>query len=420
MIYFEEDDKGLILLYEVENNDAEWASARLRDDGEVTVSNGFTFEPADLLNPPPKRGDDNKTYEFRFAERKAGYYRIAGRILGCDRDVLIAVKGIRLERKTFIAERNVRIFPRIEKMKPTSREIVVGGSRQDSIPVETFRELLAKFPNSTELDRYATARVEAIVGEFFDGNAAARETYEAYLDRRGSVVSAASLHQPELIQAEIDKYVLLRDTILGWLEDATSYSEKDWQRLIIKVILLLFPKYVAVLEGVTVADFYSKPGTRKNRFIDICLIDAGGSIDVIEIKKPFDDVLLSRGLYRGNNVPTKELSGTIMQAEKYLFHLSKWGVEGERQLTKKYANMLPDNMQIRVTNPKAMILLGRDKRADGTSALADDQLFDLEVIKRKYSNMMDILTYDDLVRRVDNVIASLSRRRNAGTPTRGV
>nr|WP_051379715.1 Shedu anti-phage system protein SduA domain-containing protein [Bradyrhizobium murdochi] len=82
------------------------------------------------------------------------------------------------------------------------------------------------------------------------------------------------------------------------------------------MILLLFPKYIAVLEGVTVADFYSRPGTRKNRFIDICLIDAGGSIDVIEIKKPFNDVLLSRGLYRGNNVPTKELSGTIMQAEK--------------------------------------------------------------------------------------------------------
>lgn len=228
-------------------------------------------------------------------------------------------------------------------------------------------------------------------------------------------MSAAPLDEPELIQAEIDKYVLLRDTILVWLADATAYSEKDWQRLIIKVILLLFPKYVAVLEGVTVADFYSKPGTRKNRFIDICLIDAGGSIDVIEIKKPFDNVLLSRGLYRGNSVPTKELSGTVMQAEKYLFHLSKWGGEGERQLTKKYARVLPNGMQIRITNPKAMVLLGRDKRADGTSALTDDELFDLEVIKRKYSNMMDILTYDDLVRRLDNVISSLSQRRGAGS-----
>ncbi|WP_212479275.1 hypothetical protein, partial [Bradyrhizobium liaoningense] len=30
------------------------------------------------------------------------------------------------------------------------------------------------------------------------------------------------------------------------------------------------------------------------------------------------------------------------------------------------------------------------------------------------ANMMDILTYDDLVRRLDNVIASLSQRRGAG------
>src|SRR5689334_22938281 len=115
MINFEEDDRGLILLYEVENNDPEWASERLKDDGEVTVSNGFTFEPADLQKAPSKRSGEDPVYEFRFAEKKAGYYRIAGRILGCNHDVLIAVKGIRLERKTFIAERNVRIFPRIEK-----------------------------------------------------------------------------------------------------------------------------------------------------------------------------------------------------------------------------------------------------------------------------------------------------------------
>ncbi|KRQ15782.1 Shedu immune nuclease family protein [Bradyrhizobium manausense] len=420
MIGFEEDNRGLILEYKVENNDPEWASRRLKDDGEVTVSSGFTFESADLLTAPSKRGAEEPVYRFRFATKEAGYFRIPGRILGCDQDVLIADSGIRLERKTFVAERNIRIFPRIEKVKQPFGEIVVGGSRQDRIPVEIFRELLAKFPNSSELDRYARARVESIVGEVLDGNAAAREKYEAYLARRGSAVSAAPLEQPALIQAEIDKYVMLRDTILAWLAEATSYSEKDWQRLIIKVILLLFPKYVAVLESVTVADFYSKPGTRKNRFIDICLIDAGGSIDVIEIKKPFDDVLLSRGLYRGNSVPTKELSGTIMQAEKYLFHLSKWGVEGERQLTTRYADFLPPGMQIRVTNPKAMILLGRDKRADGTSALADDQLFDLEVIKRKYSNMMDILTYDDLLRRLDNVIASLSRRGGLNTAERSV
>ncbi len=69
-------------------------------------------------------------------------------------------------------------------------------------------------------------------------------------------------------------------------------------------------------------------------------------------------------------------------------------------------------MKIRVTNPKAIIILGRDRLPNGAPALSNGQRFDLEVIKRKYANMIDILTYDDLLQRLDNIIASLSRRRN--------
>jgi hypothetical protein len=49
---------------------------------------------------------------------------------------------------------------------------------------------------------------------------------------------------------------------------------------------------------------------------------------VIEIKKPFDDALMGRVPYRGNYIPTKEARG--QQAEKYLFHLSKWGLAAFR------------------------------------------------------------------------------------------
>jgi hypothetical protein len=67
-------------------------------------------------------------------------------------------------------------------------------------------------------------------------------------------------------------------------------------------------------------------------------------------------------------------------------------------------------MTIRITNPKAMMILGRDKRPDGTAALAADQALDLEIIKRKYANMIDVMTYDDLLRRLDNIIAALRGR----------
>lgn len=160
-----------------------------------------------------------------------------------------------------------------------------------------------------------------------------------------------------------------------------------------------------VLENVTIHDYYSNPDKKTNRFIDIALIDANGNLDVIEIKKPFDDKILRKGNYRGNSIPTAELSGSIMQAEKYLFHLSKWGVKGEQSLTKTYASKLPSDMKIHISNPKAIIIVGRDQVSGAN--MTPNQLLDIEIIKRKYANMMDIITYDDLLRRLDHTIAAL-------------
>ncbi|MGT2492077.1 Shedu immune nuclease family protein [Cupriavidus basilensis] len=167
----------------------------------------------------------------------------------------------------------------------------------------------------------------------------------------------------------------------------------------------LFPKYIKVLENITIHDYYSDPGKKTNRYIDIALVDANGNLDVIEVKKPFDDKILRKSPYRGNSIPTSELSGSIMQAEKYLFHLSKWGVKGETTLTTKYATELPTGMRIRISNPKAIIIVGRDQI--GGANMTGSQLLDFEVIKRKYANMMDIITYDDLLRRLNNTIAAL-------------
>jgi hypothetical protein len=130
-------------------------------------------------------------------------------------------------------------------------------------------------------------------------------------------------------------------------------------------------------------------------------------------KKPSQMNPLARitlGQFRSVEIQARELAGCIMQAEKYLFHLSKWGLAGEKALTKRYAVELPPRLEIRITNPKAMVILGRDRRPDGTLALDADQALDLEIIKRKYANMMDIMTYDDLLRRLDNIIVSLQRR----------
>ena len=402
------------LEYQPESTDLSWVLNELETHHEVTVSRAFTFKASDLISEPAEMQDegiDLPVCLFRFATRRGGYFRIPGRILGITNDVLIADRGIKLERKLFVAQRNIGIFPRIAKLKQDDAEIVIGGDLGGNIPIEVFRELLNRFPNSMELDRYASARVETIIGEFFDGMKSARDLYEVYLSKRKSSVSDKTFEQSQLLQAEIDKFTYLRNTISEWLENAHAYSEKDWQRMIKKFILLIFPKYIAVLENVGVADFYSSPNHTRKRYIDLCLVDASGNIDIIEIKKPFDDVILSKTRYRDNSLPTRELSGSIMQAEKYLFHLSKWGVVGERELAGKYSAQLPPGMRIRITNPKAIIILGRDRLPGSQQPMQESQVLDMEVIKRKYANMIDILTYDDLLRRLNNVIDSISQQK---------
>ncbi len=412
MIEFVVDQHGLIMKYKFEIRSRDWIRAELETHEQVTISRAFTLERGDLLDGPGEDQDIGE-YQFRFARRDGFYHRIEGRVFGIESDVLLADSGIKLERKFFVAERNVSIFRRLAAVIGKGQDIAVGGIQSGSIPVEVFEQLLKKFPNTTELDLYANARVSNIIGEYFDGMRDFRTQYETYLSRRKSVVSALNFRPEELLEAEINKFVLIRDTISQWLRSSEGRTEKEWQQMILTFIQLIFPKYVAVLENVQIEDHYSKLGTTSDRFIDIALVDANGNLDVIEIKRPFDDILLSKTPYRDNFVPTKDLSGTIMQAEKYLFHLSKWGVAGETKLTKKYGEQLPPEMSIRITNPKALLILGRDRRPDGSMALDQRQTFDLEVIKRKYANMMDIITYDDLLRRLDNTIKSLHRRAAA-------
>lgn len=412
MFKFRKERDRVVLEYTVDYGGNSWVADELEKRGMVTISRTFNFELRDLLEPLPANPDEleDLTYKFHFATREDGYLRVEGRIFDISNTVFISDAGIKLERRLFAAHRDISIIPKIAELVGDEPEIVIGGSRPGAIPTDVYEDLLKRFPNTTELSRYAAARVSTILGDHIEPLRDAREQYERYLERRSSKVKSAVPSQSELLDAEIQKYVYIRDTIIAWLEKADSHSEKEWQKMIVNFLLLIFPKYIAILENVTVADYYSSPGKLKHRYIDLALVDAGGNLDLIEVKKPFDNALVAKTKYRDNSVPAKELAGSIMQAEKYLFHLSKWGTAGEKKITAAHAAKLPPGLEVRITTPKAMIIVGRDRLANGTPALKPDQAFDLEVIKRKYANMMDIMTYDDLLRRLENIISSLKAR----------
>jgi hypothetical protein len=88
-----------------------------------------------------------------------------------------------------------------------------------------------------------------------------------------------------------------------------------------------------------------------------------------------------------------------MQIEKNIFYLNKWGKKGEDELTKRYQDRLPTKFKIEITNPKGIIIMGRENN------LTTAQKKDFEIIKRKYSNIIDIITYDDLINRLEVTIS---------------
>ena len=90
-----------------------------------------------------------------------------------------------------------------------------------------------------------------------------------------------------------------------------------------------------------------------------------------------------------------------MQIEKYSFWLSRWGKKGEKEIQHKYSTEIPDGMKIKIANPTGIIIFGRDGNFN------DEEKQDFEVIKRQYKHIVDVLTYDDLLRRIANIIKIL-------------
>lgn len=79
--------------------------------------------------------------------------------------------------------------------------------------------------------------------------------------------------------------------------------------------------------------------------------------------------------------------------------MNKYGKRGEEELTEKYKNKLPPGLKIQIRNPKAIIVMGRSNDME-----KNGQQLDFEIIKRHYSNVIDLISYDDLLQRLDRII----------------
>ena len=67
---------------------------------------------------------------------------------------------------------------------------------------------------------------------------------------------------------------------------------------------------VSELDSDDLSDEYR---TFVHRYIDLTLVDTNGTIDILEIKKPFNNCLLSKTRYRDHYILETELSGLMMR-----------------------------------------------------------------------------------------------------------
>ena len=396
MIEFREINNKVILSYSSEYPGPAWVYHELDKKGSATISKAFSFTRNELISSLDKENEDAPV-EFEVAKRKGEYYCFPKYILSLDHDLYIH-EDVRLERKLFVAERNISIFPKIDRM--VARSIYVGGDNENAIPESVYKDLLKEFPNTYELNRYASARISSILSSYLDTKEDYEEQYQKYLNSRVSKKSTNL--KLKFSEIELLKYTSLLEKLKSMLNDEVSYSEAQWQEELLQIILLLYPKYIYVFKEAPVRDTYNNA----NRNIDYLLIDSSGNTDVIEIKKPFNKCIVTERTYRDNYIPLRELSGTVMQIEKYIFYLNKWGKRGEEKLTKHYKNDMADGFQIRITNPSGIIIMGRNK------GMTTTQQQDFEVIKRKYKNVIDIITYDDLIQRLEFTIAQWTETHN--------
>lgn len=394
MVEFEKINDVLVLKYDSERGN-DWVYQRLNSDETLALKGTFHVDKADLYALGVATSPDpDAPVEFKIGSKQGEYFLIDRKILSIDFDLWIH-KDVSLTYRSFTAEKNVSIFSRVNDLGPG--EIRIGGNDPDSMPEKDFKRLIRYFPNTYELKRYVGARVSSVLRDFFDTKHDGEKQYHQYMNKK-MVVTGNDLIAI-FKDNEIAKYKVLQQKLTEMLQSESAYSEAQWQSEILQIILLLYPKYIRVFKEAPIKDTYNN----KNRSIDFLLVDSSGNTDIVEIKQPFDKCIVTNNQYRDNYIPLRELSGTVMQIEKYIFYLNKWGRAGEEFLTKQYKDTLPDGFSIKITNPGGIIVMGRDTN------LTSEQKQDFEVIKRKYKNVIDIITYDDLLGRLRFTIEQLEK-----------
>ncbi len=392
-ISFEKHNNQLILCYAPAMGIDE-IIRRLDTEDVVQIKHTF-FVTKDLLFEAAEVEDDwEETLRFSVGTIEELYTKLDQDVFDTDHSFYFG-NEIKLKPQMFVAYRNISILRKIDEV--IERDFYIGGDWEthNGISKETFENLLSKFPKTAELDKYAHNRIASIIKDYFPECDKYEAIYEKFIKSKSiSFASSTPAVSKYNIQIELEQFTAAYHELNDMLELYEAINEKQWQEKIHNILQLLYPKYICCAREIK---FY---GGKNDKQPDFLLVDANGFVDILEIKKADVRVLTQ---YRNNYVATREISGAIQQIEKYIFCLNS-SDKAKEDVSKKLTEFLPEGVEVKIINPQGILLAGRSNEFN------HEQQKDFELIKRQYKHVADIMTYDDLLFRLRNVINSLKRK----------
>lgn len=423
-ISFEKKDRQLILCYETESD---WLEEKLEEDQDFQIYKTFSFSKKDLIS---KDEESSICYDYKFVlgEKDQNYFRIDKEKIGATFDLYIDA-SLSIDQSWFVTSSSKRskyqdktgeeksssiygnilyAFKNFYKHDKLFIDIDSDSNFEDDglhITQSTYKDFVKIFPTATNV-KYQTLSIFTKLLKSELDVVDYEEIYSRYKSREISVRNKEDIKTEEICKQEKVKFIYAKDQLLKSLERSAAgefIHEDEFSKLIAQIFCFLNPKYVKIHTKLNISDY---TGARANCQADLSLIDCEGNIDLIEVKSPqaYPNLFRKRQ-YRNHYVPSGELSGAINQLEQYLKCLTKMTTEEISNKNPALQNEMGE-IKLKAVHPKGYIIFGRDSASFNGDNVNQKRL-DFELIKNTYKDVVDIITFDELIKRFERIISFL-------------
>lgn len=391
---FKKDKEKLKCIYQFDG----WVGFDLE---KLNTEDGIPIRRTFFINRDTKyKIIDDDTIEFVIGELDGDYYKLDKNVFQTN-NIFYFQKDFKLKANYFFQSNKISILRKIDKV--IANDLYIGGKVLNAIPEDIYINMIKNFPNTTECIKYQNMRIEFLCESYISPIKNNKQDYIDYVNKKDEKITNVGLNINEkIVNSELFKYKYILSELKVMLNESEKYSEDDWQMAIAKILMLLNSNYIGFLEKLRI------PIEEEGEFRepDFLLVDASGFIDIIEIKKADNIQILNKREYRNNFIPSQELSGAIMQCNKYCFWLTQNRKNNEALISKKIKEKYGIDMNINIRSPKFTIILGR------SIDFTERQKKDFKTIKNQYNNVNEILTYDDIIIKLERIIGTFLNKIN--------